>query len=262
MEWLHKNSYDILYNRITDRGYAVTSLTGLYIGMFPRDSSIQAMAHISHGDSVSARKILRYLLSYHVALDLKRTAHIIEEIKDEEYGNTYLQCNEKEKCSGYISQRRDSMEIYLINAPNNRAAQQFSCNSDTIYGVEVSLTNTYSTDTVNVMICSDYRDESSAIAKAVYTFKDSVGGWQYIEFDAPAKVVPNKIYYLMIVAHQNSGRVVWNGATRLAENMPSYNYDLGCFGGWETKSHGLAFEIVTYRAKKVSKRRLACNTQL
>ena len=61
MRDLHKNSYDILKNRITDRGYAVTSLTGLYVGMFPRDSSIQVMAHLSSGDTVSARKILRYL---------------------------------------------------------------------------------------------------------------------------------------------------------------------------------------------------------
>ena len=56
---LFKNSYDILFNRITDRGYAITSLTGTYVGMFTRDSAIQAMAHLSCNDSDSARSILR-----------------------------------------------------------------------------------------------------------------------------------------------------------------------------------------------------------
>ena len=87
---LYQGSYDVLYNRITDRGYAITSLTGTYVGMFTRDSAIQAMAHIAKGDSDAARSILRYLLSYHAVLDLKRGTHIIDELKDEEYNNHYL----------------------------------------------------------------------------------------------------------------------------------------------------------------------------
>ena len=76
---LYQGSYDILHDRITDRGYAITSLTGTYVGMFTRDSSIQAMAHLSNGDPDAARAILRYLLSYHAVLGLKRGTHIVDE---------------------------------------------------------------------------------------------------------------------------------------------------------------------------------------
>lgn len=41
---MYKNTYANLTNRITNRGYAPTSLTGAYEGMFIRDSSIQVMA--------------------------------------------------------------------------------------------------------------------------------------------------------------------------------------------------------------------------
>ena len=78
---LFEGSYDILLDRITDRGYAITSLTGTYFGMFTRDSAIQAMAHIAYGDLEAARSILRYMLSYHVELGMERGTHIIEELK-------------------------------------------------------------------------------------------------------------------------------------------------------------------------------------
>ena len=68
---LFQSSYDILFDRITSRGYAATSLTGTYFGMFTRDSSIQAMAHTVYGDYDAARSILCYLLSFHAYLGIK-----------------------------------------------------------------------------------------------------------------------------------------------------------------------------------------------
>ena len=48
---LYNNSYRSLADRITDRGYAPTSLTGAYQGMFIRDTSIQIMAHTAYGET-------------------------------------------------------------------------------------------------------------------------------------------------------------------------------------------------------------------
>lgn len=260
MKQLHKNSYDILRNRITDRGYAVTSLTGLYIGMFPRDSSIQAMAHIAHGDSFYSRRILRYLLSYHVALDLKRTTHIIENIEDREYRNNYLNQNTPRDIEYFIADRRDEQDIYLLNAPNNRAAQSFTPLNDLIYGVDVSLTKTYDSDSVTVEISEDYKDPSSTIAKTTYTFKDTPSGWQHIAFDSAVKVTPYKTYYLIITADENSGRVVWRGCCKGHKNYVSCNFDLPCFGGWETKHYVLSYEIISYPYNSVINNSVINNT--
>ncbi len=247
---LHRNSHDTLYDRITERGYAITSLTGTYFGMFPRDSSIQAMAHIACGQSYAARKILRYLLSYHVALDLPRTTHILENIKDTPTGVSYL--SPEVKGAG-MAQRNDERAIYLLNAPTNGAAQPFVACCDHVSAIEVSLGKTTDADTVNVMICTDYRDPQSAVCRVCYTFGEHPSGWQYIAIPTPVKLEKGKRYYLVITATEKSGRVVWNGTTHLCESEISYNYDLAVFGGWSQKTHHLAFEVLSDPLDRVTK---------
>ncbi len=406
---LYKNSYNILYDRITSRGYAITSLTGTYVGMFTRDSAIQAMAHLSYGDSDSARAILRYLLSYHAALGLKRGTHIIDNIKDEEYRNNYLndkteanvnyyeeqtepgvaqflinapnnsaatpfitkkrsiECvqaylegaksaqviaeiytdisdpktligkgsytfdntapgwktiqldetvtlspentyylklyapsgsgrvvwygigNEK---SGYlkawnydmnayggtgwrevgvytsfvigdsdtsvttdykIAQRNSESGIYIINAPNNGGAQPFIPKNNLIHSVEVNLTKSNNSDTVKVMICTDYKNTSTVIGEASYTFGNNASGWQTIVFDTPVSVIPGNKYYLSLQATNESGKVVWNGTTNNCGSINSYNYDVNSLGGWEEKPYYPAFEIISYPTATVAK---------
>ena len=61
---MYKNTYANLTNRITNRGYAPTSLTGAYEGMFIRDSSIQVMAQNAYGDYQKSRQVLNFFLSY------------------------------------------------------------------------------------------------------------------------------------------------------------------------------------------------------
>lgn len=254
MELLHKNSYENLLNRITPRGYAVTSLTGLYVGMFPRDSSIQVMAHLAHKDNEAARRILRYILSYHAALDLDRTAHIIDEINDEEYRNTYLIKRDSSLGDFFISQRKDSQDIYCLNAPNNCACQSFIPKNEYIYAVDVSLSNTEATDEVWVEIREDYKNADSCIGKAFYTFEKHPNSWKYIVFENPVKVIPGKTYYLFISATEKSGRVVWKGTTKAIGGQFSYNYDFSCFGDWQKLSHALAFEIISSKENCVAKK--------
>ena len=406
---LYKNSYDILYNRITDRGYAITSLTGTYVGMFTRDSAIQAMAHLAYGDSDSARAILRYLLSYHATLGLKRGTHIIDNVKDEEYRNNYLNTTTSsdksyyeeqltsgqaqflinapnnasatpfvtkkrsvdlvqaylegtkgarvvaeiysdlmdkdtlvargsytfesatagwksiplestveltpsdtyylklytpegdgrvvwygitQSSAGYqkawnydlnayggngwrevgvytafiigesdtqttfkynISQKNSDTDLYIINAPNNQASQPFIPKNNVIRSVSVNLSKSSNKDTVIARICTDYKDPSTCIAEATYTFANNPNGWQNIVFENPVQVTPGQKYYLVLQATTDSGKVVWKGSTSSGGSLQSYNYDLGAFGGWEAKPYYPAYEIISYSSETLSK---------
>lgn len=90
-EKLYDSTYESLRSRITDRGYAATSLTGTYEGMFIRDSSIQVMAHNRYGDYHLSRRILDYLLRYQTALGADAAVHIIPDLDDELYGNSFAE---------------------------------------------------------------------------------------------------------------------------------------------------------------------------
>ncbi len=405
---LYKNSYEILYNRITERGYAITSLTGTYFGMFTRDSSIQAMAHLAYGDSDAARAILKYLLSYHGALGLERATHIINELQDEEYRNNYLTGKQEDltdyyeeqtapgvaqfminapnnasatpfttkyrtldavqaylegakgatvtaeiyteldnpativatghytfedstagfktisldetanltpgttyylklyapagsakvvwygvtsgktsylkawnydmnayggngwrevgvytafiiggkvddaKQEGLVSQRKSGTDIYLVNAPNNGAAQPFVPVHDTIVSVEAFLKKSSNNDTVKAWICTDYSDLQTAIGEATYTFGANPNGWQKIVFDTPVSVEAGKTYYLVLQATENSGKVIWCGTTDACGSHNSYNYDKNALNGWAEKPYYPAFEVVSYQENTVA----------
>lgn len=81
---LFDKTYASLLDRIDERGYAPTSLEGgAYPGMFIRDASIQAAAHIAMGDMKQARKILNYILTYHTANGVSKAFHIINKLNGE-----------------------------------------------------------------------------------------------------------------------------------------------------------------------------------
>lgn len=405
---LFEGSYDILLDRITDRGYAITSLTGTYFGMFTRDSAIQAMAHIAYGDLEAARSILRYMLSYHVELGLQRGTHIIEELKEEQYRNNYLSGKKENTATYYdeqtepgaghflinapvnatatpfttgqrsiasvqayievessatlvaeiytdlmdettlvgkgsaqfngtskgwktisldkeisvtpgktyylklyaeegsgrsvlygvtegkstslkswnydenayggnhwqelgvyvafiigesgsevtvdykIAQRKADLALYLINEPNNGAAQPFVPKNNKIYSVDVHLDKSSNTDKVTAYICTDYKDLSTAVGTATYTFGNTPNGWQNIVFDTPVTVTPGKTYYLVVKGSADSGRIVWNGTTQKCDLPTSLNYDKNVFGGWSGSGNYLSFEIISHPTKTVA----------
>ncbi len=76
---LFKATYASLRNRIHLSGYAPTSVTGSYPGMFPRDASIQVMAHTLCGDFAPALRILQYLFRYHRTYGYNYALHMILE---------------------------------------------------------------------------------------------------------------------------------------------------------------------------------------
>ena len=84
---LYANPYNSTKNRITRSGYSPTSLTGLYDGMFVRDTSIQSLMHTNQGDTDLSRRLLRYVLSVYRHLGRNFPTHIISDLQEVEYGN-------------------------------------------------------------------------------------------------------------------------------------------------------------------------------
>ena len=76
-EELFAATYESMVTRTAADGYARTSLTGAYPGMYCRDSSIQIMAHVQNKDFDLARKILTYLTNYHRNNNHSYVIHVI-----------------------------------------------------------------------------------------------------------------------------------------------------------------------------------------
>ncbi len=74
---LYQTTYQSMIDRTTESGYAATSITGAYPGMFCRDASIQVMAHVAEGDFEQARLILDFITDYHIQNNYYYVIHII-----------------------------------------------------------------------------------------------------------------------------------------------------------------------------------------
>ncbi|MBR3844903.1 MAG: hypothetical protein IKM39_05285, partial [Clostridia bacterium] len=76
---LYQRTYQSMIDRTHEDGYADTSITGHYQGMFCRDTSIQIMCHIAHGDYDRAKLLMTYILDYHVNNNYDFAIHVIYE---------------------------------------------------------------------------------------------------------------------------------------------------------------------------------------
>ena len=74
---LYSNTMKSLSDRIEPNGFALTSVTGAYRGMFSRDCSIQVLAHIANRQPENAFKILNYTVNYHKQYNMPHTVHIM-----------------------------------------------------------------------------------------------------------------------------------------------------------------------------------------
>ena len=76
---LYNKTYQSMIDRTHEDGYADTSITGHYNGMFCRDTSIQVMCHIAHGDFEIARRLMQYVVNYHRDNGYEFAIHVIFE---------------------------------------------------------------------------------------------------------------------------------------------------------------------------------------
>ncbi len=112
---LYTNTYASMLERIESSGYAHTSITGAYDGMFSRDTSIQAMAHIAQGDYDTARSLLSYIVEFHKKNNLKYAVHII-------YGNGTYSAKEQIDATYFFLH---AWYLFATGAPNNSQNKSF-----------------------------------------------------------------------------------------------------------------------------------------
>ncbi len=68
-----------LLDRVDASGYAATSLTGAYPGMYTRDASVQALAMMRTGHDDGARRMLLHLARFGAAANLPRAPQVVPE---------------------------------------------------------------------------------------------------------------------------------------------------------------------------------------
>ena len=123
-EELYKATYDTMLDRTEEDGYAATSITGAYGGMFVRDSSIQVMSHIANGDLDYAASILRFITAYHIATGAEYACHIMAPIAATGVPADYRGAADSTgpTSCGNLS---TPTALYLIGMPDHSCAQEF-----------------------------------------------------------------------------------------------------------------------------------------
>ena len=124
---IYKNTINSLNDRLLNYGYARTSYDledGSYVneGMFVRDSSVQALAHISLREFDNARKILGYIAGVHATyFDTVRASRCLSELENiPDYTITFSGNQENED----IFSKNSSSLYPLITIENKCEASQ------------------------------------------------------------------------------------------------------------------------------------------
>lgn len=238
---MYKNTYESLTNRITSRGYAPTSLTGAYQGMFIRDSSIQIMAQNAYGDYQTSREVLRYLLSYHQALGAEYAKHIIPDLDDVDYGNTYFSVYSQKGpvLDEYDSQVFTDHALFGMKSPNNGGVVAFQPSTNQLESISI-YTNSTGNDVLKGSLRTIVDDETTEIAIKEITITSA--GWQKFTFDQPINVTIGKTYYFFV--QSNNGIAMFGKADGRPSEIAieGYNYDTVALGGF-AKSAYPAFKL-------------------
>lgn len=244
---LYNATYQTMLDRLMQDGYAQTSLTGAYNGMFVRDASIQVMAHIAEGDMDAAMRILKFMAAYHKAIGAEHAIHIMDELRDE-YLYDYV-VGEKtplKPASGSTSQNVSQMDyetaLYKIVLPNNQAAQTFSVPFDNIAEIAVALEISATAGKIHLLIGNEPGDGS--VGTFEFDVNDVVkdGKWAKFIFDEPFAITPNQTYVFTVGAEISSGNVIAFGKLGAGG---AYNYDLPAYGGWIQEAHAIGHQIRT-----------------
>ncbi len=235
---LYDTTYQTMLDRTHDNGYAQTSLTGAYTGMFVRDASIQVMAHIANGDYDYAASLLSYIIGFHRGTNKNFAVHIMDEPKKTELYSTLSVIEEPDESTYF--QESSAIALYKINLPTNAAAQFFSVPFSSFDQVSFYLSNGASDGTLLVKIGTQPDDAS--VASTEVSLNGLKSGFVTVPFETPVNVEPGETYVMTIAAQDADGNVVLNGITN-GGKVISYNYDKPAYGGWSKTGNTLAFRI-------------------
>ncbi len=128
---LYRNTYQSMIDRTLESGYAATSITGHYGGMYCRDTSIQVMCHIAHGDYSHARLIMDYVVNYHRKHNFAFAIHVIDG-----FGENPSLRRQADTCFFFIH----AWYLYAVKAPETPEKTEFLQRT---YDMVVSFANYY-----------------------------------------------------------------------------------------------------------------------
>lgn len=238
---MYKNTYANLTDRITDRGYAPTSVTGAYQGMFIRDSSIQVMAQNAYGDYQKSRKVLNFLLSYQQGMGAEYAKHIVPDFDDADFDNTFLseEVSEPVRETYYSEQTFTDHALFGMRSPNNGGGVSFQADSEELKSIAV-FTNSTGKDVLTGSLRTKMEDASTEIACKNITITGT--GWQTFTFEKPISVVKGQTYYFFVQA-DNGVAMFGKADGKPTDNaIMGYNYDIPVLGGFAQSAYP-AFKI-------------------
>ena len=204
--------------------------------MFIRDSSIQVMAHNRYGDYHLSRRILDYLLRYHVALGADAAVHIIPDLDDELYGNSFVEVKEDEPEQDvyYELQTYAADALFGLNRETqNGGGVSFVPGDQTIESISV-YTNSTGNDRLYASLRTDIGDPQSELSSAEVAVTQN--GWQKIVFDEPVAVEPGTTYYLFV--QSDHGIAMFGSVSKPSDHaVMGYNYDVAVLGGFAASAY-------------------------
>ena len=235
---LYDTTYQTMLDRTRASGYAQTSLTGAYSGMFVRDASIQVMAHIANGDYDYAASLLSYMIGFHRGTKKDFAVHIMDEPKKKELYSTLSVIEEPDESTYF--QESSATALYKINLPSNAAAQTFSVPFSSFSEVSLYVSNSASEGTLLVKIGT--KPDDASVASTEVDLNGLKNGFVTIPFETPVTVEPGKTYVMTAAAQDANGNVVLSGITG-GGKVNSFNFDMPAYGGWTKTGNTLAFRI-------------------
>jgi hypothetical protein len=135
----------------------------------------------------------------------------------------------------YDRQLDGSTQLFLINAPNNAAAQAFTTADARLTALSAYLVSNSDTGTLDAQIRTSVTDPSTTLAESTLQLSALGGaGSGWVTFPVDTAVTPGKQYFLVLQASDTTDKVIWNGVrASLPDALSSWNYDLPYWGGWQ-----------------------------
>ncbi|MBQ8533827.1 MAG: endonuclease/exonuclease/phosphatase family protein [Clostridia bacterium] len=239
-DFLYDVTYATMIDRITEYGYAPTSITGAYNGMFPRDSAYQMLAHIADDDAEAAKALIEYLIAFHKQSGQEHIIHIMNDISaDVEYTSAGVEAD-----PGVRYQESCGTGLYGINAgaaTPNGAAQFFTPEEDVnIAYIDLVLSTAATAGYFELRVTEGFDGTELANARMDITAAFTSATWKRFELSQEITMKAGTEYAIHIRCYNNgNARTVAWGTTTLT-NFESYAYDI------ETrKPQTMAYRLLT-----------------
>lgn len=244
---LYNDSYKLFCERITSRGYADTSSTGTYSGMFIRDTAMQIMVHNAAGDTELSRKLLNNILAVHKQGGADWFRHIQYNYKDS--STNYKNIGGIIPTKYYTEFTEHGEGGLGICGSNNKVGTDFVPKDGTVYGVSFYMsvysrlgsTSDFGKATVSLRTKID--DETTIIASKTLNWEsgDVYKGWKTFMFDKSVNVTVGDRYYFVI----ESTAAACIDSVNTASKYRAYNYDHKNNLIWERCGSAIPFSVIS-----------------